>query len=84
MRRYTEALTSVGRSTRFRRTSMISMPMRRRSLSASVRTCAMIFSRSPETTSCTVRWPNSDCNPSEMVCLRRVVAANSSPCTEVK
>ena len=44
----------------------------------------MTESRSPETTSCTVRAPNSSRSAPEMVWRSRRVASASEPCTETK
>ena len=78
---FTDSLTSCGRSTRFRRTSTIFTPMRSRSWSTFSRTRLMICSRSPETTSCRMRTPNSSRSTPPTVCLMRRVAWNSSPPT---
>ena len=60
------------------------MPIARPSLSARSRTISVIFWRSPEITSFTVRDPNSERSAELMVCESRFTAAASLPCTAMK
>jgi hypothetical protein len=78
MRRKTSDEISGTKSTRFRRTSTIATPMRCTSTSTRCATVLMITSRSPDTTSCTVRLANSARSASFTVCEMRASAAIGS------
>ncbi|MNK72960.1 hypothetical protein D3C87_924470 [compost metagenome] len=84
MRRYTDSLIAGSRSTRFRRTSRISTPTDCAYSDMPARMFCITFSRSPATTSATVRLPNSSRATESIRCVMRSWAPRTLPLNATK